>query len=454
MRSTRATRHRLFVLTDISREEPDDLQSLIRLLLYSNEIEIEGLVATSSEWKSLLGTPLRPDLIHNAIDAYGHVRENLLRHDQEYPDADALRAKVRSGCGNDLAAALGPGISEGAELLAKGILSNDPRPLWVAIWGGAATLAQAVNLLDKSMDRPALAAALSRLWVHEIQGQDDCGAWLARTYPEIHYIRSQYQWRGMSNRVDGAWPEPRRYMDEYVEPRWFGRHVREGHGPMGELYPHARFMFEGDTPSFLNLVDNGLNDPFSIGQGSWGGRFLTTKTLNVWSGGCPVNDEGRFGDFAMYTDAADKLFVEGNGKFSWNVYNPLRRWRAAYQNDFAARMDWCVQSPETSNHAPVAVVEGAAEGTLIDRQIGRDSVLEMDAAESHDTGGHSLEFRWWLYNEAGDGRGLELHNADKPRVRITADAEATGIHQLILELTNSGEPPLKSYRRIRIKILD
>ena len=40
---------RLFVLTDIENE-PDDAQSMVRLMTYSNQLEIEGLVATTSCW--------------------------------------------------------------------------------------------------------------------------------------------------------------------------------------------------------------------------------------------------------------------------------------------------------------------------------------------------------------------------------------------------------------------
>ena len=40
-------KQRLIVLTDIEAD-PDDSQSLVRLLLYANQIDIEGIVATTS----------------------------------------------------------------------------------------------------------------------------------------------------------------------------------------------------------------------------------------------------------------------------------------------------------------------------------------------------------------------------------------------------------------------
>ncbi|MCB1128715.1 MAG: DUF1593 domain-containing protein, partial [Verrucomicrobiae bacterium] len=42
-------KERVFVLTDISNE-PDDEESLVRFLVYANEYDIEGLVATTSTW--------------------------------------------------------------------------------------------------------------------------------------------------------------------------------------------------------------------------------------------------------------------------------------------------------------------------------------------------------------------------------------------------------------------
>jgi hypothetical protein len=40
---------RLIVLTDLSNE-PDDEESFVRLLVYSDQFDIEGLVATTSNW--------------------------------------------------------------------------------------------------------------------------------------------------------------------------------------------------------------------------------------------------------------------------------------------------------------------------------------------------------------------------------------------------------------------
>src|SRR5262245_51203254 len=83
---------RLIVLTDIGGD-PDDQQSLVRLMLYSNEFDIMGLIATASGTPGELnGAVTRPDLIRQIVEAYGQVQPNLAKHAEGYPPADSLLA--------------------------------------------------------------------------------------------------------------------------------------------------------------------------------------------------------------------------------------------------------------------------------------------------------------------------------------------------------------------------
>ena len=90
-------RPRLLVLTDIGGD-PDDQQSMIRLLVHANEFEIEGLIATAS------GTPgelkeavTKPHLIREQIEAYAQVLPNLRIHADEFPSTESLLGVVKSG---------------------------------------------------------------------------------------------------------------------------------------------------------------------------------------------------------------------------------------------------------------------------------------------------------------------------------------------------------------------
>ena len=63
-------------MTDIANE-PDDQMSMVRFLVYSNEFDVEGLVATTSTW---MRQQVRPDVIRMLVDAYEQVRPSLLTH--------------------------------------------------------------------------------------------------------------------------------------------------------------------------------------------------------------------------------------------------------------------------------------------------------------------------------------------------------------------------------------
>ncbi|HTF27792.1 MAG TPA: nucleoside hydrolase-like domain-containing protein, partial [Flavitalea sp.] len=90
---------RVLILTDISsltqdKGEPDDGQSLIRLMLYANEFDIEGLIATSNLEH---GQTVRTDLIKKVIEAYGKVRQQLVLHDRRYPSEADLSKTIFGG---------------------------------------------------------------------------------------------------------------------------------------------------------------------------------------------------------------------------------------------------------------------------------------------------------------------------------------------------------------------
>ena len=85
--------YRMVVLTDIGAEV-DDTESMVRLLLYSDVIDIQGLIATTSTWKR---TSVSPELIEDVIGAYAKVHGNLVKHDANYPPAAALQALVKRG---------------------------------------------------------------------------------------------------------------------------------------------------------------------------------------------------------------------------------------------------------------------------------------------------------------------------------------------------------------------
>ena len=132
---------RLIVLTDLSNE-PDDEESLVRLLVYADQFDIEGLVATTSNW---LKTNPREDLIRRDLDAYEQVRTNLIKHSPGFPTAAELRAVTRMGLtGFGMAFVCAEKSSGGSRRLVEAVDRADDRTVWVSVWGGPNTLAHAL----------------------------------------------------------------------------------------------------------------------------------------------------------------------------------------------------------------------------------------------------------------------------------------------------------------------
>ncbi|MGA9071051.1 MAG: DUF1593 domain-containing protein, partial [Terracidiphilus sp.] len=161
---------RLIVLSDIGNE-PDDQMSLVRLLVYSNELEIEGLVATTSTWQK---TVIHPETMRKLIEAYGQVRPNLLLHAQGWPETQELLSRVYAGQpGYGMAATVEGKSSEGARAIVRAMEREDGRPLWICVWGGANTLAQALMDLRASKPPTEVARLVAKLRVYSISDQDD-----------------------------------------------------------------------------------------------------------------------------------------------------------------------------------------------------------------------------------------------------------------------------------------
>ncbi|MEJ5367234.1 MAG: nucleoside hydrolase-like domain-containing protein [Bryobacteraceae bacterium] len=439
-----ADKPRLIVLTDISNE-PDDEQSLVRLLLYSNEFDLEGLIATTSIH---LRDKIRPDILRATIEAYGKVQPNLLRHAPGFPPAERLLSLVKSG--NPEYGMRGVGFgksSEGARWIIEMASRPDPRPLWIAVWGGANTLAQALWDVKYSRSAEELAGIVSKLRVYTISDQDDAGRWLRITFPDLFYIvspssvdsREYYlaTWTGISG--DRFYKNGPMEDFELVDNPWLEENIIRNHGPLGERYPRLVYIMEGDTPSFLNLIRNGLGGDIEPSYGGWGGRYELrqsyAETRPIWTNS---RDTVRTRDGRLHTS---------NTATIW-------RWRRAFQHDFAARMDWCVQPPEKANHNPLAVLNGDRTKNVLSVSASPGQPVRLSAAGSSDPDGHALRFRWWIYPEAGTFRGkASLSHEEGPETTLAWESGAKpGTVHVILEITDNGSPELYAYRRAVVSI--
>ena len=458
-------RQRVIVMTDIANE-PDDQMSMVRFLVYSNQFDIEGLIATTSTW---MKNRVRPDVLQTLVGAYDEVRPNLIRHEPGFPTADALRAVIASGQpGYGMAAVGSDKLSPGAELIVKAAEKDESRPLWVLAWGGANTLAQALVHARATRTAAQLDALVARLRVYAISDQDDAGAWIRREFPALHYVGvpstqdgEQYYlatWTGISGdrfykNAPGA--DFTTFTDD-----WVNASIRSK-GPLGRHYPMPCCIHEGDTPSFLGLIDNGLASFMSPSYGGWGGRYVWRtyygETRPSWTQG---------GDSFPGRDNSKDTVTGADGKVYTSDQATIWRWRTAFQHDFAARMDWTVNDAKHANHNPILVVNGSGgkAPVPIDAVVGVP--VTLDAAGSRDPDGNALHYKWFFYPEAGTGiPGQPVANGRGPRepadrvtlaneatARVSVTARVAGKAHIILAVEDDGSPTLTSYRRIILTV--
>lgn len=308
--------------TDIGGD-PDDQQSMVRLMAYANQFRIEGLFASASGTPNELKESLvQPHLIHEIIDGYAAVRDNLARHESGWPQADTLHAAVRSGNPFRSQSDIGEGHdTEGSQHIRACIeRGRADDPLNIAIWGGQTDLAQALWSAREDHDEAGWQTFVRKFRVHDIADQDGHLAWMWDAFPGMFYI--------LDKAPEGS--DMRRAVfrgmylggDESLTSReWIEQNVRST-GPLGALYPVKTWtkpnphgcLKEGDTPSWFFFLPKGGNDPADPTRPGWGGRF--ERAENGMFRDPPASDE-------------------------YDPRTEVSRWRAVFQEDFARRMSWC-----------------------------------------------------------------------------------------------------------------
>jgi hypothetical protein len=468
---------RTIVTTD---PELDDLNSLLRMLLYSNEINLVGLVYSSSQhhYEGDPATGLAPHRwpdpsgvfhIDEAVNKYEEVYPNLVVHDRSFPTPADVRSLIRWGNVKNVGDMAED--TEGSELIKQVLLDDEPGQVFLQAWGGPNTIARALkSIQDEYQGTPewdAIRDKIVKKAVLTSYGQQDTTFrdYIRPNWPELEHREVATGIWGYGAR-GSALPE----WQKYLSPEWTRANVSDI-GPIGDSYrvwgdgkfmaagfddedyfglagytadelralgygvwtppqPKDAWISEGDSSNFALLVDNGLRNWEDPSYGGWGGRqaqnpadpyqWRNRGVADIGPAGTPRND-----------------YAAG-------------RWFEDFQLDFAARLQWTVTSAYAdANHAPEVSIK---EGLDIDREVG--STVNL-TAKAKDPDGDNLTYKWYQYAEADTYTGaISLNGAQAAEASFTVPADApigSTIH-VILEVQDDGAPAMKEYERVVVKV--
>lgn len=434
-------KYRVVLLTDIGGDV-DDMQSLTRFLLYADQYDIEGLIATSirifphHKHRPPDGEP-QPHYLVEWVKAYGQVRENLQQHSADWPTADALLGMVKAGIktGRNADFDIGKGVArkpnahvpleqilgagkdtEASMHIVEVVERDDSRPIWIPIWGGPIDLAQALWRLQNDRSAEDVKRLVAKLRVYAWGHQDAGGLWILEHFPDLVYIVST------GGILYSAEPTLR-------SQEWLDTHVRFNHGPLGALCPLRKGeLGEADSETYLGLIANGLSALDHPDWGGWGGRFKRAP-----------------GSQTQWIDVVSDPSPEEMGA-------TISRWAPHFQNDYQARMDWCVKDFQEANHPPQPVLNGDTSLLPVEITAKPGQRIDLDATGSSDIDNDALSYQWTFYPEAGTYAGpidIEHANEMSTSLIVPQDASGTMLHILLI-VTDDGFPPLTRYRRLVI----
>lgn len=420
---------RLFILTDITScesgvREPDDAQTLVRLLHYANDFEIEGLCATSNMGH---GHVCRPEIIQEIIDAYEQDFPNLSKVDSAFMRPEALRKTVYAGeavAGPEISVedcVLSGKLSDAARHLISVVDKADTQPLWVVVWGGTADLAQALHSVEQTRNASEYERFAAKLRILAIGDQDTTGKWIRERHPSVWYWIKTRSYRGIYRGGDVS-------TSTY---EWVEQNLTRAKSAMARLYPNynggdiwwqtlgpVRGVKEGDTPSWLGLIPNGLHLPEMPELGGWGGRAVKVNARH-------------------YEDAvdADLQAPEDPDPRMSSVY----RWRADFQTDFLRRVKWA----EGCGEPLQSIFEATLEPISLNVELG--GRVSIEASEYMPVQG-LRDLGWLLYPDRP--RAFEIEGS-RLLIDFSNEREA-GTLSFVIRGAYGELPQLVRYRRVMI----
>ena len=436
---------RLVVFTDIAPAdvEPDDMESMVRLMSYADLFEIEALI-TSVGWNCDPYPKEWAQYLQRVIEAYRMDVPKLMKRSGQtaflpnseeekcqfvgyWPSADYIKSRAVMGSERGGIKVIGEdNDSPGSELLIQLADEDDPRPIYVAAWGGANTLAQAIWRVKQTRSAEELKRFANKFRIYTITDQDmQYNMRMDRVCSSHMWLRQEFKDDLQFVWDEGTWQE----QCELGKRNWqLHQDNIQGKGALGREYPDYKWGVEGDTPSFLYVMPNGLNDPEDPHQAGWAGyheRGLCADSLTTaWT---------------SWQEPVISISVGYKTRFYPDEIN-----------DFMARMQWADEGQ--GNHNPQVVINGCEGLQPIHIQAKAGDSIRLDASSSIDPDGDKLTFLWWQQPEIGKAKAtVNPSNQSIATIQIPSEVTSDTIH-IICEVHDEGPFHLVSYRRIIFEI--
>lgn len=497
------TRPRIVITAD---PELDDNNSLIRFLLYSSDVQVEGLIYASSgfHWKgdgkgtkwsvpgreyNRFGLNLCPceswrwdkneRFIHNAVEAYAKAYPNLKIHNPLYPAPDELRSKIRFGnieFDGDFSK-----DSPGSDLIKSLMLDNKPGKLFITAWGGQSTIARALKSIQDQYENTTewdqIKKKISRKVVLLPSGdQDDTYAkYIKPVWPDIEYR----EFRNSPNYGYGAQLGAKKEDAIYLTASWMTENVTS-RGPLGALYRvwgDGKQMVKGDKMEYFGIAGHTDDELRKMGyivwmpvqpKGSWIGEGDTFTYMDMLANGLRAYGDGSYGGWGgrevaqksttnMFFQSADtsskgmaaalSTATEQSNKAATAQAYP--DFFPAAQQDFAARFKWAV-TPKFSdaNHEPVVKIESP-----LNIMASAGEKIRLSGVVS-DPDGNKVAVKWWQFQVGTYPKTVNIITPAslQTEVEMPKDAVSGQTIHIVLEATDNGMPALTRYARVVVTV--
>jgi len=425
----------------------DDENTLVRLLLFSNDQEILGIHSSASPWSDT-GVIKK---VFRHIDLYEQVYNNLIKHDPEYPTPEYLRSITMAG--NEIPddyLSDTPGSLHIKDILLD---HSNNSSVWVTCWGGPTTVTAALRYINDNHPEEKNYIA-GKLKIYFVARQEGVGETAQKIQPCLDYINKHYNpvpeiLTCMTYNYMNFWGHPEYWYDNvnYSTEKWVNKNYNKEHGILCNDFDYYNSGdCDGDAPAMLHLLSGyyGLRSTENPSFGGWGTRFSKCKNKDNEY----VNWDEKSLKIHYVADSYSRDTIE-RGWTQKMCYSGAR-WDDDIQNELAVRADWCVKSYNEANHPPVVNL------TVAQNIVAAPGETIKLSCNPTDPDGDKVLCSWWQYKEAGTcSSSISIDNSDTKNASFVCPAEPEKTIHIILEVQDNGKGhPLTRYARVIVKIKD